>query len=698
MADLAKLVVKLEAQTAQYQKKLKQADAKTKRFEKNTKKSLAGISKSFKALAAGAAIGLFVRKIVTATKKQEQAVKQLEQGLASTGGVVGQSLDELTKKAAELQKVTTFGDEEIIDAQAKLVTFTGIVEDQFDRTIEAALDLSERMGQDLTSSIVQLGKAINDPIKNLSALTRVGIQFTDSQTDMIKALVNSNRLMEAQDIILGELERQFGGSAKAARDTFSGALDSLGNAFDDLFESSSQTKEATAQVEELIALLQDPTTVENINKLTAATLRSIGALAKFATTTAGLFAFIGEEIASFFNGAAIGDMVRLEEELVRRQATLDLARASASRSGRSTTDPKTSRIPELEEEVRVTKEKIRVTRTLMEAEAAANLAAAQLEEDGAKKKPGLPVIDLAAIKASKDAITLQDSQLKSFQSTLESLRTPMQVFNDQQAIAKSLLDAGKISLEDYNNSQAHHTQTLNETTVGHQQWIKDLADSASMAEALKTEVELLDEELARARDLWAKGLLSDEALKRTSVNVAKQKKEIAGATDEMSQFGIEAARNIQDAFADFLFDPFSDGLGGMLEGFAQTVRRMIAEAASAQLMEALGLENLLSGGSSGSAGWLQAGASLLGFAEGGRPPPSKISVVGEKGPELFIPDGVSGQIIPNGAMGASPAAPNVNILFDVQSMQSVMRSNGGNAAMMDFVSLEADTINSILGR
>jgi len=655
MADLAKLVVKLEAQTAQYQKKLKQADAKTKRFAKNTKKSLAGISKSFKALAAGAAIGLFVRKIVTATKKQEQAVKQLEQGLASTGGVVGQSLDELTKKAAELQKVTTFGDEEIIDAQAKLVTFTGIVEDQFDRTIEAALDLSERMGQELTSSVVQLGKAINDPIKNLSALTRVGIQFTDSQTDMIKALVNSNRLMEAQDIILGELERQFGGSAKAARDTFSDALDSLGNAFDDLFESSSQMKEATAQVEELIALLRDPSTVENINKLTAATLRSIGAIAKFVTTTTGLFGFMGDEIAALANGAAIGDLVRLEEQLARLNKQLEINLASAGRAGRSTTDPTKSVIPGLREEIRLTEEKIKVTNAAMQAQVNAEIAAKSFEGGPAIAKKSSPVIDLVAIEAAKDAVSLQESQLKSFLSTLESLRTPMQVFNDQQAIAKSLLEAGKISLEDYNNSQTHYAQTLNETTVEHQQWIKDLADSASMAEALKTEVELLDEELARARDLWAKGLLSDEALKRTAVNVAKQKDEIANATDEMSQFGIEAARNIQDAFADFLFDPFAEGMDGMLEGFAKTIQRMIAEAASAQLMEAFGFENFLSGGSSGEAGWLQQGASFLGgfFADGGRPPPGKVSVVGEQGPELFIPDGVSGSIIPNGAMGGN---------------------------------------------
>lgn len=63
--------------------------------------------------------------------------------------------------------------------------------------------------------------------------------------------------------------------------------------------------------------------------------------------------------------------------------------------------------------------------------------------------------------------------------------------------------------------------------------------------------------------------------------------------DEWSTFADQAARNMQSAFADFLFDPFEDGLDGMLKGFIDVVRRMIAEAAAAKIFESLGGSDLL---------------------------------------------------------------------------------------------------------
>lgn len=82
--------------------------------------------------------------------------------------------------------------------------------------------------------------------------------------------------------------------------------------------------------------------------------------------------------------------------------------------------------------------------------------------------------------------------------------------------------------------------------------------------------------------------------------------------DELSPYAEQAARNMQDAFADFLFDPFRDGLKGMLKGFIDIVRRMVAEAAAAKIFGSkksggLGLGDLITG----------AVGSLFGFAQGG---------------------------------------------------------------------------------
>lgn len=315
--DLARLVVTLEAQNAKYLKQLDASQRKLTRFEQSTSRSLRGIEQRFKraeanlsrsARAIGGALisAATINKIVSATKAQEAAVKQLEQGLSTTGNVVGRSLGELTAKAAELQKATTFGDEDIIAAQAKLVTFTSITKEQFDRTIEAALDLSTRMDQDLKSSVVQLGKALNDPIANLSALSRTGIQFSEAQKETIENLAETNRLAEAQDVILKELERQFGGSAKAARDTFGGALDGLGNAFGDLFEAQDGLEDARVEVEKLTKILQDPNTIEGINNLTSGIVGAVGKLIDWTAKGANALKLFGEDLAASVTGGGAG--------------------------------------------------------------------------------------------------------------------------------------------------------------------------------------------------------------------------------------------------------------------------------------------------------------------------------------------------------------------------------------------------------
>ena len=92
------------------------------------------------------------------------------------------------------------------------------------------------LGQDVKSSAIQLGKALQDPILGVTALRRVGVNFSDAQQDVIKNLVETNQLGKAQALILKELQTEFGGSARAAGQTFSGQLTILQNTFGDLME------------------------------------------------------------------------------------------------------------------------------------------------------------------------------------------------------------------------------------------------------------------------------------------------------------------------------------------------------------------------------------------------------------------------------------------------------------------------------
>ena len=166
--------------------------------------------------------------------KQEKAIAQVNAGLISTGNAVGFTSEQLQKMASDLQNTSLFGDEEILqDATAQLLTFTNIAGEQFARTQQAAVDLSTRLGGDLKSASIQLGKALNDPVANLSALSRSGIQFSKEQKAVIKSLAESNKLADAQTIILDELARQYGGAGEAAAKAGLGGFKQLQNSIGD---------------------------------------------------------------------------------------------------------------------------------------------------------------------------------------------------------------------------------------------------------------------------------------------------------------------------------------------------------------------------------------------------------------------------------------------------------------------------------
>lgn len=108
--------------------------------------------------------------------------------------------------------------------------------DIFDQATKAALDMSVAMGTDMQGAVIQVGKALNDPIKGITALTRVGVTFTEQQKDQIKALVESGKSMEAQKLILAELNKEFGGSAVAQGNTFAGMINKIKNSFEEVAE------------------------------------------------------------------------------------------------------------------------------------------------------------------------------------------------------------------------------------------------------------------------------------------------------------------------------------------------------------------------------------------------------------------------------------------------------------------------------
>ena len=186
------------------------------------------------ALAGG--VAAFGVASVKAFNESEAAIAQTNAVLKSTKGIAGVTAAEVTNLATQMQSLTKFSDEEVRSAENLLLTFTNIGQSIFPETTRAVLDMSTALGQDLKSSSIQLGKALNDPILGLTSLGRVGVKFTEQTRARIKALVEEGTTLAAQKIILKELATEFGGSATAAAKTFAGQMAQLKNRVNDLME------------------------------------------------------------------------------------------------------------------------------------------------------------------------------------------------------------------------------------------------------------------------------------------------------------------------------------------------------------------------------------------------------------------------------------------------------------------------------
>ena len=182
------------------------------------------ISGAMDALAGiGAAVGIFsgvtsaIGDMISAARESVAVGKELDAVIKSTGGAAGVTAATARKYAEGLSMVTNFQDDAILSAEAMLLTFTKISDDVFFGATEATLNLAQKFGS-LDSAALQVGKALNNPIKGIAALQRVGVAFSAAQKQQIKDFMAVNDIAGAQQVILSELGVEFGGLAKAAAD------------------------------------------------------------------------------------------------------------------------------------------------------------------------------------------------------------------------------------------------------------------------------------------------------------------------------------------------------------------------------------------------------------------------------------------------------------------------------------------------
>lgn len=241
MTRVATLEAVITANTGQFTSGLSAAQGKLSGFSGGLSSVVKGVTGfDVSTLGAAAAVGALaagLKYAIGQAAESEAIMAQTEAVIKSTGSAAGMTADQISDMSASLSGMSTFADDAIQKGANLLLTFTNIGAEVFPMATAAMLDMATAMGTDAGSGAIQLGKALNDPIAGITALTRVGVSFTKEQKEMIQSMVEMGDVAGAQKIIIAELNKEFGGSAAAQLDTYAGKMAQLKNNFDNLAET-----------------------------------------------------------------------------------------------------------------------------------------------------------------------------------------------------------------------------------------------------------------------------------------------------------------------------------------------------------------------------------------------------------------------------------------------------------------------------
>jgi hypothetical protein len=172
-------------------------------------------------LVALTALGASALRAAEDAQVADRRLANVAESMNLFGTQTGAVTRRLTEFADATMKQTAIDDEVIKATQAKLLTFKNlaatadVMGGAMDRATLAAIDLAAAGFGSAETNATQLGKALQDPIKGITALARAGVTFTEQEKAKIKVLVQSGKILEAQDMILSAIETQVGGTAAA---------------------------------------------------------------------------------------------------------------------------------------------------------------------------------------------------------------------------------------------------------------------------------------------------------------------------------------------------------------------------------------------------------------------------------------------------------------------------------------------------
>ena len=241
MNDAYSIYSKITLDLSEYKKSIAELQKTTNKIEGSLTDMSKNVDTSFKQIAKTIGVAFAVKEVVRfgkyAVKSAEEAESQfrkLAQTVKVTGAETWTTTQYLVKMSEQLSNQTNYSVTEIQEMQTVLLGFKNITGEAFDETSRAILDMAEVMGMDLKSATQAVGKALDDPIKGMGALSRQGFVFSEQEKENLKLLMETGNQLEAQKIILNELNTTYGNASREGQNAFAQLRNATQNLTEDL--------------------------------------------------------------------------------------------------------------------------------------------------------------------------------------------------------------------------------------------------------------------------------------------------------------------------------------------------------------------------------------------------------------------------------------------------------------------------------
>lgn len=388
-------------------------------------------------------------------------------------------------------------------------------------------------------------------------------------------------------------------------------------------------------------------------------------------------------------------LLEIEQRRVDRQAKLAAGRAGFD-------DPRGTGAAGADAE-KLSKEAAKGKQNFDDLRSSVILLQDQLRAMGESGEEGVAFIN--DVERAKDIFDSFNGELSVTEDQVLALVNQEREYSDALAAANDELQGRKDALTAVADI-AQSVSDLNEQLVAFQTGGDDPLKALTDVEALQQAKDIIGE-FGPAIGLTAEDLqlliIQEQEL---TAELEKQKQVIEdqeNGYEILTEFAVQAARNIQTAFADFLYDPFQDGLDGMLAGFVDTLRRMAAEALAQEILQGLFGAAAGAGGPVGAiAGALLGG--IGGRQDGGPVAANQPVVVGEREAEVFTPR-TAGTILNQDQLAGltgGAAAPKVEVtvpitnVTDPAAIPAGIESTAGQKAVMNVLQQNPDAVRRAL--